>query len=105
MPAFTQRFAEAGYAVFVLDYRRFCDGEGQRRHWVSPKRHLEDWQAALNFVKTLTEVDSQRIVFWGYSFSGGHAIQTAANHPEIRAVLLQAPHVSGLSSLKRCAFG
>lgn len=38
--------------------------------------------------------------WWGYSFSGGHAIQTAANHPEICAVLLQAPLVSGLSSLK-----
>lgn len=100
LPKFAERFVEHGYAVFSFDYRGFGDSDGQPRHWVSPKRHLEDWHAALNFVKTLTEVDTQRIVFWGYSFSGGHAIQTAANHPEIRAVLLQAPHVSGLSSLK-----
>lgn len=51
LPAFAQRFAEAGYAVFAFDYRGFGDSECQRRHWVSPKRHLEDWQAALNFIK------------------------------------------------------
>ena len=51
LPAFAQRFAEAGYAVFAFDYRGFGDSEGRPRHWVSPKRHLEDWQAALNFIK------------------------------------------------------
>lgn len=99
LPAFAERFAKEGYAVFYFDYRGFGDSEGQPRHWVSPKRHIEDWQAALNFIQTLPNIDTKRIALWGYSFSGGHAIQTAAKHPNIEAVVLQAPHVSGLSSL------
>lgn len=99
LPAFAERFAKEGYAVFYFDYRGFGDSEGQPRHWVSPKRHIEDWQAALAFIQTLPNMNTQRIALWGYSFSGGHAIQTAAKHPNIEAVVLQAPHVSGLSSL------
>ena len=48
-----QRFVEAGYAVFLFDYRNFGDSEGQPRHWVDPVRHLQDWDAAIRHVKTL----------------------------------------------------
>ncbi|MCJ8162647.1 alpha/beta hydrolase [Acinetobacter zhairhuonensis] len=100
LPKFAERFVAQGYAVFSFDYRGFGDSEGHPRHWVSPKRHLEDWKAALNFVRTLDSVDTQQIILWGYSFSGGHAIQTAARDGQVKAVILQAPHVDGLSSLK-----
>lgn len=100
LPKFAERFVAQGYAVFSFDYRGFGDSEGHPRHWVSPKRHLEDWNAALNFVRTLDSVDTQQIILWGYSFSGGHAIQTAARDGQVKAVILQAPHVDGLSSLK-----
>lgn len=100
LPKFAERFVAQGYAVFSFDYRGFGDSEGHPRHWVNPKRHLEDWKAALNFVRTLDSVDTQQIILWGYSFSGGHAIQTAARDGQVKAVILQAPHVDGLSSLK-----
>ena len=100
LPAFAQRFVADGYALFSFDYRGFGESEGQPRQWVSPKRHLQDWNAALDFVRTLTSIDTQNIILWGYSFSGGHAIQTAAQDGQVKAVLVQAPHVSGLSSLK-----
>lgn len=104
LPEFAKRFVKAGYAVFSFDYRCFGGSEGQPRHWVSPKRHLEDWKAALTFVRTLSSVDTQRIALWGYSFAGGHAIQTAAQDAHVSAVILQAPHVSGMSSLKGVPF-
>lgn len=100
LPKFAERFVAQGYAVFSFDYRGFGESEGQPRHWVSPKRHLEDWRAALSFVRTLNEIDTQQIILWGYSFSGGHAIQTAARDGQVKAVILQAPHVDGLSGLK-----
>ena len=100
LPKFAERFVAQGYAVFSFDYRGFGESGGQPRHWVSPKRHLEDWKAALDFVRTLDSVDTQQIILWGYSFSGGHAIQTAARDGKIKAIVLQAPHVDGKSSLK-----
>eukprot|EP00198_Chlamydomonas_reinhardtii_P007562 XP_001696899.1 predicted protein [Chlamydomonas reinhardtii] len=44
-------FARAGMAVLVFDYRTFGGSDGEPRHWVSPRRHVEDWRAALAFVK------------------------------------------------------
>ena len=37
--------------MLVFDYRTFGGSDGEPRHWVSPRRHVEDWRAALAFVK------------------------------------------------------
>lgn len=44
-------FASDGFATFVFDYRTFGGSEGEPRHWVSSRRHIEDWFAAINYVK------------------------------------------------------
>lgn len=100
LPQFAEQFVAQGYAVFSFDYRGFGESSGHPRHWVSPKRHLEDWKAALDFVRTLASVDTQQVILWGYSFSGGHVIQTAARDGHVKAIILQAPHIDGMSSLK-----
>ncbi|WP_321930439.1 alpha/beta hydrolase [Paraburkholderia guartelaensis] len=99
--AFAQRFVAQGYAVYLFDYRNFGDSDGTPRHWVSPRRHLADWAAAVAHVRTLSGIDRERIVLWGTSFSGGHVIQTAANDRRIHAVIAQVPHVSGIASIRQ----
>ena len=99
--AFAERFVAAGYAVFLFDYRSFGDSEGEPRHWVSPRRHLQDWKAALAHVRGLAQVDGKRLVLWGSSFSGGHVLQTAAEDGDIAAVISQVPHVSGPASVAK----
>lgn len=99
LPQFAEKFVAGGYAVMLFDYRNFGDSEGMPRHWVDPDRHLQDWEAALKHAQTLTGIDTQRIVLWGSSFSGGHVLATAAKHPEIAAVISQVPHVDGLATL------
>lgn len=99
--AFAERFVKAGYAVFLFDYRGFGDSEGEPRHWVSPRRHLQDWKAALVHVRKLPQVDASRLVLWGSSFSGGHVLQTAAEDGSVAAVIAQVPHVSGLASVSK----
>lgn len=105
LPGFAQRFVEAGYAVCLFDYRNFGDSDGEPRHWVDPKRHLQDWQAALDHIRTLDCIDPQRIVLWGSSFSGGHVIPIAANNPDVKAVISQVPHMDGLATLKAIPLG
>ncbi len=99
LPRFAEQFVQAGYAVMLFDYRNFGDSEGTPRHWVDPQRHLEDWESALTHAKNLSGVNTQRIVLWGSSFSGGHVLATAAKHPELAAVISQVPHVDGLATL------
>lgn len=98
---FAERFVKAGYAVFLFDYRSFGDSEGEPRHWVSPRRHLQDWSAALAHVRKLPQVDASRVILWGSSFSGGHVLQTAAEDGNVAAVIAQVPHVSGLASVSK----
>ena len=97
---FIERFVDAGMAVFSFDYRCFGNSEGEPRNWVSPRRHLADWQAALRYVRTLAEIDPARIGLWGTSFSGGHALITAARNPDVGAVMAQVPFVDGLATTR-----
>lgn len=101
LPAFARHFVAEGYAVYLFDYRNFGDSEGMPRHWVSPRRHLCDWAAAVRHVRRLSGIDTARIVLWGTSFSGGHVLKTAANDRGIHAVIAQVPHVSGVASLRQ----
>jgi pimeloyl-ACP methyl ester carboxylesterase len=96
---FAERFAQAGLAAFLFDYRCFGDSEGEPRNWISPRRHLQDWEAALEHVKGFAAIDGSRIGLWGTSFSGGHVIVIAARHPEISAVVAQVPFADGLALL------
>ncbi len=98
LDAFARRFAERGLACFVFDYRGFWESAGEPRNLISPRRHLEDWQAALDHVKSLDSIDPGKIGLWGTSFSGGHVLVTAARRGDVRAIVMQVPFVDGLSS-------
>jgi pimeloyl-ACP methyl ester carboxylesterase len=98
---FAERLVAVGYSVFLFDYRGFGDSEGEPRQWASPRRHLQDWRAALAHVRTLDQVDGERLVLWGTSYSGGHVIHTAAGDDRVRAVIAQVPHDSGIASLSQ----
>jgi dienelactone hydrolase len=98
LPAYAEYFVRQGMACLVFDYRTFGDSEGEPRNYVNPTRHLEDWQAAITFARSLDSVDSKRIALWGTSFSGGHVIVTAARTPGIAVIVAQVPFVDGRSS-------
>jgi dienelactone hydrolase len=98
LPAYAEHFTKMGMAVFIFDYRGFNDSEGNPRNYVNPKRHLQDWESAITYVRTLDAVDSSRMALWGTSFSGGHVIVEAAKHPEIKAVISQVPFTDGIST-------
>jgi len=94
LPAFAERFARNGMAVFLFDYRNFGDSDGKPRNLVDPFRHCQDWEAALEHVRHLPDIDAERIALWGTSLSGGHVIVTAAHNPDVRAIVAQIPYVA-----------
>lgn len=98
LPAYAEYFAGQGMACLVFDRRTFGSSEGEPRNHVSPRRQLEDWQAAIAFARTLDSVDSDRVALWGTSLSGGHVIVTAARDRGISAIVAQIPFVDGRSS-------
>lgn len=95
LDAYAERFAAAGLAVLVFDYRHFGGSTGEPRELIEIKRQHEDYQAAVSFARNLDGVDPERIALWGTSFSGGHVVWTAARDSRIAAVVAQIPHASG----------
>ena len=99
LDAYAERFAEAGMAALVFDYRHFGSSSGEPRQLLDIRRQLADWRAAVAHARNLPGVDPRRVALWGSSFSGGHVIEIAARDPSIAAVVSQAPFTSGLSTI------
>lgn len=97
IPDYAERFAAAGFAALAFDYRHWGDSEGEPRRWVSLRRQLEDWRAAVAYVRTLEGVDQERVAVWGMSLGGGHALLTAAADRRVAAVVALAPMTDGVA--------
>jgi pimeloyl-ACP methyl ester carboxylesterase len=98
LDAFAERFAAAGYACLVFDYRNFGDSGGEPRQLLDIGLQLEDWAAAIAFARSRAELDSKRVILWGTSFGGGHVITTAARDHRVAAAIAQCPFTDGISS-------
>lgn len=96
LASFAEKFAAAGYACLVFDYRHFGDSDGAPRGLLDVKRQQEDWRAAIAHARAL---GYRRVVLWGTSFAGGHVLDLAAERGDLDAVIAQVPHVSGLATL------
>ncbi len=97
LPTYAERLAEAGIAVLVFDHRYLGDSGGEPRQRFRKRDQLQDWRSAVSFARTLDGIDPERIVLWGFSFSGGHVVETAAGDARIAAALVLCPMVDGLA--------
>ena len=48
---YAERFAAAGYACFLFDYRNFGASDGNKRQLINVRMQLEDWESAIEHVK------------------------------------------------------
>lgn len=96
LESYAAALAAAGAHVLVFDHRYLGDSGGEPRQRFRRGAQLEDWRNAIAFARTIDGVASERIVLWGYSFSGGHAVTLAAAREDIAATLVLCPFVDGL---------
>jgi len=98
LDAFARRFAEVGYAALTFDYRRFGRSDGHPRHWLVREHQQQDFEAALDYGKTLDGVDASRVALWGTSLAGGHVLDIAARRSDLTASVIQGPFTDGIAS-------
>lgn len=91
---FAPRFQAAGYSVLAFDYRHIGESGGRPRQVVRAREQLADWDAAVGFAAALAEVDPAKVVLWGFSYSGGHVLRIAGQHP-VAAAIAQNPLADG----------
>jgi len=93
LDAFAERFAAAGFACLVFDYRHFGASGGEPRQLTNLNRHRADWRAAIACARSRADVDPGRIALWGTSLGGGLVLELIARRHDIRAAVLQSPLV------------
>jgi uncharacterized protein len=95
LPQFAERFAEAGFAVLLFDFRNLGESEGTPRGQVFAEDQQEDYRNAITWLQMQPQNDPERIGVWGFSFAGGHVLQIAVFDRRIKCVVAQVPAVSG----------
>ena len=79
---------DRGYNLLVFDYR----GYGQSHGSPEPKGVFEDSVAALDYLRSRSDIDTERLFVFGQSLGGMLAIAAAgASRQGVRAVLAEAP--------------
>ncbi len=92
---FASRFADAGLGAVTFDYSHFGSSTGEPRQLIDIHRQQEDIASVIEWARADGRVDPKRIGLWGYSYGGGHAIETAARDPRVAAVVAHAPFTDG----------
>jgi uncharacterized protein len=95
------RFTTAGMHVLLFDYRHFGDSDGEPRQLLSVRRQLQDYAAALDFIRKVPGVDPDRVALWGSSLSGGHVVEVAVRDGHVAAVISQAPAMDNRATVLR----
>lgn len=98
LDAYAERFAGAGMAALLFDYRHFGASGGEPRQLLDIKEQQRDYEAALTYARGLDWVDDRRVALFGSSFSGGHVLAVAARDGRVAAVIAQCPFTDGLAT-------
>ncbi|ESZ94026.1 hypothetical protein SBOR_5604 [Sclerotinia borealis F-4128] len=96
--------AKLPIAALVYDHRSWGSSDtapGQPKHEIIPSVQMSDMQDAITYAQGLSNIDASKIALWGSSYSGGHVLQVTAIDKRVKAVISQAPMVSGWETLLR----
>ena len=101
LDAYALRYQQAGMAALAFDYRYNGDSGGDPRQLTSIPHQLEDYAAAIEYARSLKEIDPRRIALWGTSLSGGHVLVTAARDSGVACVAAQCPLLDGTETAEQ----
>ena len=84
---YSQELAERGFLTIAFDPSYTGESSGEPRYISSPDLNTEDFQAAVDYLSTLDEVNPERIGILGICGWGGIALNTAAVDTRIKATV------------------
>jgi hypothetical protein len=100
---FVSWLPQRGFNVFVFDYRGYGESQGRPE----PQGIFEDSNSALNYVRSLQDVDPERLIVFGQSLGGTNAIAVvgSGNRAGVKAVAIEATFYSYSSIANDKFFG
>ncbi len=97
---YAERFAAAGYACYLFDYRNYGASDGSKRQLINVKMQLTDWYNAIEFIKKDPRIDPDKLLIFGSSFSGGHAVWLSAHRDDVKGAVAQCPYTDTMATIK-----
>lgn len=89
-------FWEMGYNVFIFDYHGYGRSEGEP----SGEALFSDGERSLEYLKSRTDIDTSRIVFYGFSLGAFVACHLAADVEHPPGLILEAAPASVTALLR-----
>lgn len=96
--------AKLPIAALAYDHRSWGSSDtapGQPKHEIIPSIQMSNMQDSITYAQGLPNIDATKVALWGSSYSGGHVLQVTAIDKRVKAVISQAPMVSGWETLLR----
>lgn len=84
---YAQKLAENGFLTIAFDPSFTGESGGSPRYMASPDINTEDFQAAVDFLSTNSNVDSEKIGILGICGWGGMALNAASIDTRIKATV------------------
>ena len=84
---YAQELASRGFVTLAFDPSFTGESGGETRYMTSPDLNVEDYQAAVDYLSNLEEVDPDKIAILGICGWGGMALQAACLETRIKAVI------------------
>lgn len=84
---YAQEMAKRGFLTIAFDPSFTGESGGEPRYMNSPDINVEDFQAAIDYLGSLEEVDADRISIIGICGWGGMALQTACVDTRIKTTV------------------
>ena len=95
---YAQKMAEQGFVTLSLDLSFWGESAGQPRNAVSPDIYAEDFSAAVDFLRTQSVVDRERIGVLGICGSGSFVVSAAKIDPRMKAIATVSMYDMGAAS-------
>lgn len=84
---YAQELASRGFLTIAFDPSFYGESGGYPRYMNAPDINVEDFQAAVDFLSNLEEVDENKISILGICGWGGFALQTACVETRIKSCI------------------
>ena len=88
---YAEVFCRGGFAVVLYDHRNLGISDGEPRQQLNRWTQARGYRDAIDFVFTLSQIDTSKVGLWGDSMSGDEALVVAAIDPRVKAVVAQVP--------------